>query len=263
MTLAKLNNRCALSVMSSGETMKVINGMMSEQLALEGKLIKGRHILFEVYKHFRLPEAEGSILDIRDLIQAKLHNGQLVTFPGDWESVPGAMQMLPPDNIGGPFLDQQAHRPQPPRYHIATQKDSDPRCIAPEHIRKQGLGRLRRCRRRPLRRRGKWQEGCMSVLDVEAVLPERVILSARARPGRGRTNRSTIRKVKTSHLRQTEVRPGTQHERAFHIPGFWFRLRERGLQVRPPGKVQEGRSMRVQPSAALLQLAKGQFLKCV
>lgn len=89
---------CALSAMLSGEMVRAII-IMKEQLALEGKLVKGRQILFEVYKHFRVSEAEGRILDLRGLMQVKLNTGQLATLLNDGEYALVAMQMLPPESM--------------------------------------------------------------------------------------------------------------------------------------------------------------------
>lgn len=41
---------------------------MKKQLVLEGKLMKGRRILFEVYKNCRISEMDGSILDLQDIM---------------------------------------------------------------------------------------------------------------------------------------------------------------------------------------------------
>lgn len=49
-------------------------------MALEGKPMKGRQIMFEVYNRFRISEAEGSTLGFCHLMQVKLHNDQLVTL---------------------------------------------------------------------------------------------------------------------------------------------------------------------------------------
>lgn len=60
---------------------------MTEQLALEGNLMKGRDRLFEVYKHFRI--SEGGILYLRELMQVKLHNDQPATFSNRREYILG------------------------------------------------------------------------------------------------------------------------------------------------------------------------------
>lgn len=52
---------------------------------------------------------EGSIRDLCDLIQVRLHNGQLVTILSDWAYVHGATQMLPPDNILGSLFYHHVH----------------------------------------------------------------------------------------------------------------------------------------------------------
>lgn len=65
----------AFSVMLTGEATRAIKHM-KEQLALEGWLMKGRQILFEVYKNAQISDIEG--LDFRDLLQVKLHNDRLL-----------------------------------------------------------------------------------------------------------------------------------------------------------------------------------------
>lgn len=121
-TLAKLNDgdafpsfdanlASALSVIWSGAMMRAVNNTQ-EQSAFEGKLMKMREILFELYQRFRISETEGSILDFRDLRQVKLHNEQLVTFLNVWECILGAMQMLPPKNTLEQSSHHQAHRSQ-------------------------------------------------------------------------------------------------------------------------------------------------------
>lgn len=79
----------ALSAVLSAEMISAIISMRG-QLALEGNLMRGRQIWFEVYTHFRISEAEGSILDFCDLMKVKLNNGQLIMFLNNWGRVVGA-----------------------------------------------------------------------------------------------------------------------------------------------------------------------------
>lgn len=101
----------ALSMILTGEAMRATN-KMKEQMAPEGKLMKGREILFEVYKNTRISEAEGSILDFRDILQVKLYNDQLITCLDDGEYVLGAMRFQPSGIIPESLFYQQANRSQ-------------------------------------------------------------------------------------------------------------------------------------------------------
>lgn len=46
--------------------------------------MKGRHVLFDVFKHFRMSETKGRIFDFRNNMHVKLHNDQFITFRNDW-----------------------------------------------------------------------------------------------------------------------------------------------------------------------------------
>lgn len=84
----------ALSRSSCREKLIRAINSVKEQLALEGKLMRGRQIWFKVCKHLWISETEGSILDFCDIMQVKLHNNQLVAFLNGRAYVLGAMQML-------------------------------------------------------------------------------------------------------------------------------------------------------------------------
>ena len=43
-------------------------------------MMKGREILYIIYKHFKVSETEGHILDFQDLLAVKMHSDDLKGF---------------------------------------------------------------------------------------------------------------------------------------------------------------------------------------
>ena len=102
----------------SGDLIRQIN-VEKERLALLGLFLKGRQILFRMYQHFRISEAEGSVLDFQDLMQVRMKNDDLRTFLTDWEMVLTGMARIPDEDILEAMFKSQVQRHPGLREHMA------------------------------------------------------------------------------------------------------------------------------------------------
>ena len=65
---------------------KVVTGTLGRTIDVDkekharGRLMKGREILFMVYKHVKVSEAEGHTLDLQDLFTVNMHGDDLNGF---------------------------------------------------------------------------------------------------------------------------------------------------------------------------------------
>ena len=66
----------ALSRTLTGDLAQQVN-LLKERYAWANKFLKGRQILWQIYKHFKISEADGALLDLQDLFAVTLHGDQL------------------------------------------------------------------------------------------------------------------------------------------------------------------------------------------
>ena len=76
----------SLSKVLNGDLQHRVN-IMKETRAKQGRLVKGRQILYLINQHFRVSVEEGCLYDLRDLLAVKLRNGDLKKFVHNWEQV--------------------------------------------------------------------------------------------------------------------------------------------------------------------------------
>ncbi len=108
----------ALSKILQGELARQVN-IRKEKMASTGRLMKGRQILWLLYQHFKISQAEGSLLEFQDLLNVKLQGDGLRTFLNDWDSVLLAMAQEPPVEILETLFRLQIQRYQPLRDQLA------------------------------------------------------------------------------------------------------------------------------------------------
>ena len=93
----------ALSRILTGDLLHQVN-LLKERYAKMGLLLKGRQILWQIYKHYKISEADGALLDLRDLLAVTLHGDNLRAFMRDWESVLNAMKEIPEHKLLKPLF---------------------------------------------------------------------------------------------------------------------------------------------------------------
>ena len=81
-----------------------------EKLAQDGRLMKGREILHVIYKHFKVSEAEGHILDFQDLIAVRMHGDDLRAFLDEWELTLAGMNKIPAEEYLEPMFRSHIER---------------------------------------------------------------------------------------------------------------------------------------------------------
>jgi hypothetical protein len=105
---AKLS--AALTKISSGELGRRIH-LAVEQEALQGRMLKGRQVLWMIHDYHKLDEERGALYAFRDLQAVRLKDDRhLEGFLTTWESVLAGMRNPPPaDIVEQLFLDQLRH----------------------------------------------------------------------------------------------------------------------------------------------------------
>ena len=83
-----------LSEILNGEFQRQVQ-VLDEKAAIKGRMLKGRQIAWLIYQHFRLSEAEGSILEFNDLLSVELRGDNLMAFKNDWEMVMSGLKVIP------------------------------------------------------------------------------------------------------------------------------------------------------------------------
>ncbi len=73
------NLAAAFSRIATGELASKIL-LEEDHLALAGKLLKGRRAYKMLFDHFRIAEAEGAVLDFRDLLPKTEIRASILTF---------------------------------------------------------------------------------------------------------------------------------------------------------------------------------------
>ena len=64
-------------------------------LSLKGKMIKGRQVAWMTYKHFKLSEVDGAMLEWEELLHVELRGDNLQRFENDWGSMCLNIRELP------------------------------------------------------------------------------------------------------------------------------------------------------------------------
>ena len=70
-----------------------------EALGVKGMLMKGRHVLWLVYQHYKITAEEGAVLDIQDLLAVSLAGSDIARFMSDWDETLSGMRNVPEDGI--------------------------------------------------------------------------------------------------------------------------------------------------------------------
>ena len=78
-----------------GEFAKRIQVLEEEQLSRTGRYLTGRQLGWHMDQHFRLGDAEGTILDFQDLRAVKLKGDNLAAFQNEWEMTLSGMTHWP------------------------------------------------------------------------------------------------------------------------------------------------------------------------
>ena len=69
---------------------------LADELAKDGRLLKGRQCLFVLYEQFKLDEAAGAIFSLADLLSVQYRgDADLATFMDNWDSVLCGMEQEP------------------------------------------------------------------------------------------------------------------------------------------------------------------------
>lgn len=237
--------------------------VMNKQLALEGKLMKGRDLVRDTQ----------ALPDIGDGGQRsrlpRPHAGHMTQRPSrhrflnDWECAFGAIQMLPPGTLSESMFGQQAHRSQSLHVHItyfdrldSVHADRNYKLLVPAA--RKHIGQKRRVKAQPPEVR----DGTLAETVEEqtrarivarcqkALARERRIVPSRTRPTRGR-QREQVNESRAGHLLKLEARPGCK-----------FGRREERPQVPPSGDVQQnGGQCEYHHSQQCFQLAEGHMLQ--
>ena len=56
--------------------------------------MKGRQLLWKIYRHYQLSHAEGSLLSFEDLLGVKMINNDLRAFQRDWDEKMAAFHIF-------------------------------------------------------------------------------------------------------------------------------------------------------------------------
>ena len=78
----------------SGEFRKQVQ-VKETELSLKGKMIKGRQIAWMMYKHFKLSEVDGAMLEWEELLSVELKGDNLQQFENDWGAMCLVVRELP------------------------------------------------------------------------------------------------------------------------------------------------------------------------
>ena len=81
----------AVGKILTGDIARQIN-VLEEKYGAQGRYMEGRQLLWNIYNHYRLSNAEGSLLEFQDLLAVKLFGGDLRTFQADWDETLAAMK---------------------------------------------------------------------------------------------------------------------------------------------------------------------------
>lgn len=101
---AKLST--ALSKIVSGEFKRQVM-LKKEQASQEGKMIKGRQILWLIYEQYKLNVIDGNHLNLTDLYAVQLHGDNVVAFLNDWDGcISQLVRLPPPEEMEHLFLRQ-------------------------------------------------------------------------------------------------------------------------------------------------------------
>ena len=94
---AKLSE--ALTACFVGEFAKRMNVREEEYLQKHKKMMTGRQMGWHMDQHFRLGDAEGTILEFQDLQAVVLKGDNLAAFQNEWDSTLNGINSLPGDEI--------------------------------------------------------------------------------------------------------------------------------------------------------------------
>jgi hypothetical protein len=91
-----------------------------ERLALKGKLLKGRQIYKMLFNHYRVAEAEGAVLEFRDLLNVRMKGDNIEKCWSEFELMLMGLKERPTDNILESLVRAQLERCVPFREYYGA-----------------------------------------------------------------------------------------------------------------------------------------------
>jgi hypothetical protein len=88
-----------------------------DQAAKEGRMVRGRQLLFLIYQRYKTAEQAGALFNITDLMKVRLNKGpdpmkSLEGFLNAWETTLADMSAMPAEtHLEHLFLEQVKHSP--------------------------------------------------------------------------------------------------------------------------------------------------------
>ncbi len=113
---AKLSS--ALTRIAQGELARKIN-LKKEEMRGKRMLPKGRQVLHMVLCHFKMAEAEGSLLEFQDLLEVCLIGDNTEQFAYDWRYTLSGLRKEPDDNVKEALIRMQLNKSARFREHFS------------------------------------------------------------------------------------------------------------------------------------------------
>ena len=70
-----------------------------ESLASQGFYMRGRQLLLVIYQHYSISEAEGYVVEFRDLMAVTVQGGDLKSFLTEWDVIMAGIRKVPDEDI--------------------------------------------------------------------------------------------------------------------------------------------------------------------